>query len=73
MYRIIVFSKFPTLIRLRKTKKVSIEMISLSEEGSNKILVAISLDHDESQNVLSWAINVLAKPNDTIVALHLLG
>lgn len=48
-------------------------MISLSEEGSNKILVAISLDHDESQNVLSWAINVLAKPSDTIVALHLLG
>ncbi|CAN8253043.1 unnamed protein product [Cochlearia groenlandica] len=38
----------------------------------NKILVAISLDHDESQNVLSWAINVLAKPSDTIVAFHLL-
>ncbi|EOA14371.1 hypothetical protein CARUB_v10027556mg [Capsella rubella] len=49
-------------------------MISLSEEGSsNKILVAISLDRDESQNVLSWAINVLAKPSDTIVALHLLA
>ncbi|CAN7067209.1 unnamed protein product [Brassica rapa subsp. trilocularis] len=47
-------------------------MITSSEEGSNKILVAISLDHDESQNALSWAINVLAKPNDTIVALHLL-
>lgn len=48
-------------------------MISCSEEGSNKILVAISLDRNESQNVLSWAINVLAKPSDTIVALHLLG
>lgn len=48
-------------------------MITSSEEGSNKILVAISLDRDESQNALSWAINVLAKPNDTIVALHLLG
>ncbi|KAL0735013.1 hypothetical protein Bca4012_011223 [Brassica carinata] len=47
-------------------------MIPTSEEGSNKILVAISLDRDESQNVISWAINVLAKPNDTIVALHLL-
>ncbi|KAF3566119.1 hypothetical protein DY000_02017691 [Brassica cretica] len=47
-------------------------MITSSEEGSNKILVAISLDRDESQNALSWAINVLAKPNDTIVALHLL-
>ncbi|KAF8102571.1 hypothetical protein N665_0198s0270 [Sinapis alba] len=47
-------------------------MIPTSEEGSNKILVAISLDHDESQNVISWAINALAKPSDTIVALHLL-
>ncbi|CAH8358730.1 unnamed protein product [Eruca vesicaria subsp. sativa] len=47
-------------------------MIPTSEEGSNKILVAIPLDRDESQNVLSWAIDVLAKPNDTIVALHLL-
>ncbi|KAJ0266854.1 receptor-like serine/threonine-protein kinase [Hirschfeldia incana] len=47
-------------------------MITSSEEGSNKILVAISLDRDESQNALSWAINVLAKPSDTVVALHLL-
>ncbi|KFK27308.1 hypothetical protein AALP_AA8G365600 [Arabis alpina] len=48
-------------------------MISSSDEcSSNKILVAFTMDRDESQNVLSWAVNVLAKPSDTIVALHLI-
>ena len=38
-----------------------------------KILIGISLDSDDSKEVLSWAIRILARPNDTIVALHVLG
>ncbi|TYJ22010.1 hypothetical protein E1A91_A08G100700v1 [Gossypium mustelinum] len=37
-----------------------------------KILVGISLDPDESKEVLSWAIRVLTHPNDEVVALHVL-
>ncbi|OMO69296.1 hypothetical protein CCACVL1_19563 [Corchorus capsularis] len=37
-----------------------------------KILIGISLDPDESKELLSWAIRVLAHPNDDIVALHVL-
>ncbi|XVE80036.1 hypothetical protein DITRI_Ditri14bG0106600 [Diplodiscus trichospermus] len=37
-----------------------------------KILVGISLDPDDSKELLSWAIGVLAHPNDDIVALHVL-
>ncbi|KAK7388467.1 hypothetical protein VNO78_23283 [Psophocarpus tetragonolobus] len=37
-----------------------------------KILVGLSLDPDDSKEILSWAIRVLANPNDTIVAVHVL-
>ncbi|MBA0709001.1 hypothetical protein Golax_024074 [Gossypium laxum] len=37
-----------------------------------KILVGISLDPDDSKEVLSWAIRVLTHPNDEVVALHVL-
>ncbi|PON47520.1 Mitogen-activated protein kinase kinase kinase [Parasponia andersonii] len=37
-----------------------------------KILIGISLDPDESKELLSWAITVLAHPNDDIVAVHIL-
>lgn len=38
-----------------------------------KILIGISTDPNDSQELLSWAIKVLAQPNDTIVAIHVLG
>ncbi|KAL0428247.1 UNVERIFIED_CONTAM: putative receptor-like serine/threonine-protein kinase [Sesamum latifolium] len=38
-----------------------------------KILIGISLDADESKELLHWAIEVLAKPGDTLVALHVIG
>ncbi|KAL2338598.1 hypothetical protein Fmac_013044 [Flemingia macrophylla] len=38
----------------------------------SKILVGLSLDPDDSNDLLSWAIKVLANPNDTIVAVHVL-
>ncbi|KAG4929710.1 hypothetical protein JHK86_046671 [Glycine max] len=37
-----------------------------------KILVGLSLDPDDNKELLSWAIRVLANPNDTIVAVHVL-
>ncbi|KAK7265306.1 hypothetical protein RJT34_32924 [Clitoria ternatea] len=37
-----------------------------------KILVGLSLDPDDSKELLSWAIRVLANPNDTLVAVHVL-
>ncbi|GMP36320.1 hypothetical protein CsSME_00008487 [Camellia sinensis var. sinensis] len=37
-----------------------------------KILIGISLNQDDSKELLSWAINTLAHPNDTVVALHVL-
>ncbi|KAG4970077.1 hypothetical protein JHK84_036177 [Glycine max] len=37
-----------------------------------QILVGLSLDPDDSKELLSWAIRVLANPNDTIVAVHVL-
>ncbi|KAJ7955745.1 Receptor-like kinase [Quillaja saponaria] len=36
------------------------------------ILIGLSLDPEDSKEVLSWAIRVLAHPNDTIVAVHVL-
>lgn len=39
----------------------------------SKILVGISLDAEESKKLLSWAINVLAQPNDTVLALNIFG
>ncbi|XP_054807464.1 probable receptor-like serine/threonine-protein kinase At5g57670 isoform X2 [Prosopis cineraria] len=38
----------------------------------SKILIGLSLDRDDSRELLSWAVRVLANPNDTIVALHVL-
>ncbi|XP_010536938.1 PREDICTED: probable receptor-like serine/threonine-protein kinase At5g57670 [Tarenaya hassleriana] len=40
--------------------------------SSSKILVAVPLAREESKNLLSWAINSIAKPSDTIVAFHVL-
>ncbi|KAG5568720.1 hypothetical protein H5410_064265 [Solanum commersonii] len=37
----------------------------------SKILVGISLDVEESKELISWAIRVLANPNDTIIAQHI--
>ncbi|XP_074276323.1 putative receptor-like serine/threonine-protein kinase At5g57670 isoform X2 [Silene latifolia] len=37
------------------------------------ILVGIPLDVDEAKELLTWAINILSNPRDTIVALHVLG
>lgn len=39
----------------------------------SKILVGISLDVEESKELISWAIRVLANPNDTIIAQHIVG
>ncbi|PIA28554.1 hypothetical protein AQUCO_06800007v1 [Aquilegia coerulea] len=38
-----------------------------------KILVSVPLDADLSNELLSWAIEVAARPNDTVVALHILA
>ncbi|RRT55675.1 hypothetical protein B296_00032209 [Ensete ventricosum] len=40
---------------------------------SAKILVGVSLDARASFQLLSWAVTVAAHPNDTVVALHVLG
>lgn len=37
------------------------------------ILIGISLDPEDSKQLLSWAIETLAHRNDTVVALHVLG
>ncbi|KAK6944260.1 UspA [Dillenia turbinata] len=37
-----------------------------------KILIGISLNIDDGKELLSWAIRVLAQPDDTIIALHVL-
>ncbi|KDP43801.1 hypothetical protein JCGZ_23009 [Jatropha curcas] len=37
-----------------------------------KILIGIPLDPNESKDLLSWAITVLARPNDEIIAIHIL-
>lgn len=42
-------------------------------ETPAKILIGFSLDQDDSKVLLSWAIRVLARPNDNIVAVHVLG
>lgn len=46
--------------------------VSITNKPS-KILVGISLDVEESKELISWAIRVLAKPNDTIIAQHIVG
>ncbi|KAK9697509.1 hypothetical protein RND81_08G042200 [Saponaria officinalis] len=40
--------------------------------SSTTILVGISLDDDEAKQLLTWAINILSHPHDTIIALHVL-
>ncbi|CAN1811435.1 Probable receptor-like serine/threonine-protein kinase At5g57670 [Linum perenne] len=42
----------------------------IPSSSSSKILIGIPLDPDESNELLLWAIRVLATPNDTIVAVH---
>ncbi|KAL2502307.1 putative receptor-like serine/threonine-protein kinase [Forsythia ovata] len=37
-----------------------------------KILIGIPLDSDQSKALLSWAIGVLARPGDTVIALHVI-
>ncbi|CAL5358580.1 unnamed protein product [Camellia sinensis] len=37
-----------------------------------KILVGISLNPDDSKELVPWAIRIVAHPNDTLVALHVL-
>lgn len=49
-------------------------MDSVDESApSAKILVGVSLDARASFQLLSWAVTVAAHPNDTVVALHVLG
>ncbi|KAI4335455.1 hypothetical protein L6164_014099 [Bauhinia variegata] len=38
----------------------------------SKILIGLSSDPDDSKELLSWAVRVLARPNDTIVAVNVL-
>ena len=38
-----------------------------------KVVVGIPLDVEDSEELLSWAIQHLAQPNDTVIALHVLG
>lgn len=45
----------------------------VSSTKPTKILVGISLNVEESKEILAWAIRVLANPNDTIIALHIVG
>ncbi|KAJ4763379.1 Protein kinase family protein [Rhynchospora pubera] len=47
------------------------EIIEESEPGS-RIVVGISLNAQASAELLSWVIRVVAKPWDTIVAIHIL-
>ncbi|XP_021755894.1 probable receptor-like serine/threonine-protein kinase At5g57670 [Chenopodium quinoa] len=36
------------------------------------VIVATSLEFDDAKDLLSWAINILSHPNDTIIALHVI-
>ncbi|XP_059461404.1 probable receptor-like serine/threonine-protein kinase At5g57670 [Corylus avellana] len=38
----------------------------------SKILIGLSFNPEDSKEALSWAITAIARPNDTIVALHIL-
>ncbi|CAA2981989.1 probable receptor-like serine threonine- kinase At5g57670 isoform X1 [Olea europaea subsp. europaea] len=38
--------------------------------STTKILIGISLDSDQSKALLSWAVGVLARPGDTVIAVH---
>lgn len=37
------------------------------------IVVATPLEVDDVKELLSWAITILSHPNDTIIALHVIG
>ncbi|KAJ8459443.1 hypothetical protein OPV22_032369 [Ensete ventricosum] len=41
-------------------------------EPAARILVGVSLDARASSQLLSWAVTVAARPNDTVIALHVL-
>ena len=45
---------------------------SFSSSGA-KILVGVSLDARASFDLVSWAVGVAARTNDTIIGLHVLG
>lgn len=45
---------------------------SPSRSGA-KILVGVPLDARASCELLSWAVGVAARPDDTVIALHVLG
>ncbi|KAJ8767494.1 hypothetical protein K2173_017538 [Erythroxylum novogranatense] len=40
---------------------------------AKNLLVGISLDPADSKELLSWAISVLAHPNDNVIAIHVLA
>ncbi|KAH7545231.1 hypothetical protein FEM48_Zijuj01G0071700 [Ziziphus jujuba var. spinosa] len=46
--------------------------MTMATSSTARILIGISLDPDESKELLSWAITVLAHPNDNIIATHIL-
>ncbi|KAH9622891.1 hypothetical protein KSS87_001160 [Heliosperma pusillum] len=56
----------------KQTFSKKINMVPYSTPPST-ILVGISLDIDEAKELLTWAINILSHPRDTIIALHVLG
>lgn len=66
---------YPTYFKLRcDIVSLASQMDSIEERAlSSKILVGISLDARASCELLSWAVGNSAHPNDTIVALHVLG
>ncbi|KAL9224127.1 hypothetical protein vseg_000195 [Gypsophila vaccaria] len=47
-------------------------MVPCTTTSPATILVGISLDVDVAKELLTWAINILSHPHDTIIALHVL-
>ena len=41
--------------------------------SASKILIGIPLDANVSVDLLGWAIRVIARPGDSIIALHVIG
>jgi hypothetical protein len=48
------------------------EIIEECDPGS-RILVGVSLHVQSSAELISWAIRVIAKPWDTIIAINIVG
>lgn len=72
--RIIKSNNWNSLHELNWTKSLSANLqLTMIPSAPSKILIGLSLDSDDSKEALSWAIRVLAHPNDTIVAIHILG